>query len=224
PSDKLVYLESGNFFYEADDQMPLTPLPVGKNNHISFGVCADPVRINTQSVMCWAEILKKIPDSKLKFFHPVFPALICEQHLVAHFVGHDIDEERIEFHRASDSYTRRFESFAAIDILLSPFPVTDDLQLIDALWMGCPVVALAQGVRGASRAGSLLTSADQTKYLVHNEDDYVDRAVAFAEDTNALAESRDNIRQEIRQSPLMNVKGSVSEWYATINALISTRT
>ena len=220
PSDKLVYMESGQFFYELDDEAPLTPSPVVKNNYVTFGVCADPIKINPQSVACWAQILKKVPDAKLKFFHSVFPALICEQHLVALFIAQDIEEERIEFQRADESHERRFEPYSEIDVLLSPFPVTDDLHLIDALWMGCPVIALEQGVRGASRAGSVLASANQTKFLLRNEGDYVNFAAELAGDNDALIEHRNTLREEIRQSPLTDVEDSVSEWYSKIKTLI----
>ena len=200
--------------------MPLTPSPFEKNNAVTFGVCADPARINQQSVACWSQILKKIPDAKLKFFHSVFPALICEQHLLAQFTSHGIDEARIEFHRAGNTHARRFEAFAEIDIMLSPFPITDDLHLIDALWMGCPVVALAQGVRGASRAASVLVSANQNKFLLQNEDEYIACAVSLAENPSALVAGRNTLRQDIKNSPIADVEGTVGAWFATIKTLI----
>jgi len=220
PADKLVYLDSGQFFYDADESAALTPSPFLNNNYITFGVCAEPLQISKESVACWSEILKQVPDAQLKIYHHCFPALICEQHLLRQFSEQGIDENRIAFAPSDDSFSARFEKFSEIDILLSPFPVTDDFQLIDALWMGCPVMTLEQGLRGSSRAGSLLASATQEQFLTHRVEEYIDKTVALAKNTDDLSANRESLREAIAESQLVDANGFVKGWYSTIKTLV----
>jgi hypothetical protein len=69
--------------------------------------------------------------------------------------------------------------------------------------MGVPVITLA-GEHHLSRVGvSLLENAGFSELIATSVDDYVERAVALANDLARLAQLRDGLRERMQTSPLM---------------------
>ena len=93
-----------------------------------------------------------------------------------------------------------------IDIGLDPFPYNGTTTTCDALWMGVPVITLA-GRSHVGRVGvSQLTNIGLPELIGRNEDDYVDIAVALANDLPRLAALRSGLRERLRASPLMDAQ------------------
>ena len=98
-----------------------------------------------------------------------------------------------------------------IDITLDPFPYNGHTTSIDSLWMGVPVVTLS-GDRAVSRGGvSLLSNLRLTEWIAATEQDYVERAVSFANDSARLVGLRQNLRDRLRRSPVMDERGFIAK-------------
>ena len=81
-----------------------------------------------------------------------------------------------------------------IDVALDPFPYNGGTTTMHALWMGVPVITLT-GEHMVSRcAVPLLSRVGLDDFITHSEDDYLQRAIACAQDLPAL----DRVRQSIR--------------------------
>ena len=91
-----------------------------------------------------------------------------------------------------------------MDIALDTFPYTGGVTTCEAFWMGVPVVSL-YGDRHGTRFGlSMLTNVGLPELAVDNVDEYISRAVMLANDWDLLALLRRNLRDMLKDSPLMD--------------------
>jgi predicted O-linked N-acetylglucosamine transferase (SPINDLY family) len=94
--------------------------------------------------------------------------------------------------------------YQQIDIALDPFPCGGGITTCDALWMGVPVVSLV-GNTAVGRAGfSILSNVGLPELAARDTEQYVDIAVAMAQDLPRLADLRTTLRDRMRNSPLMD--------------------
>ena len=70
--------------------------------------------------------------------------------------------------------------------------------------MGVPVLSKIDRPSVGCVGASLLRPAGLADWVVEDEREYVEKAVAFAADLGRLAELRASLRQRLEQSPLMN--------------------
>ena len=79
--------------------------------------------------------------------------------------------------------------------------------MFETLWMGVPFVTLA-GRPSVGRLGSsVLEGLGHPEWIAHSEDEYVEKAVALAEDIERLAVVRAALRDEMQASALMDEAG-----------------
>lgn len=77
-------------------------------------------------------------------------------------------------------------------------------MLFDALWMGIPAVTLATS-RPVGRIGtSLMNNLGLPEWVGISEQEYIDKAVTFAQDTSKLSELRRSLRKRMEASPVMD--------------------
>jgi predicted O-linked N-acetylglucosamine transferase (SPINDLY family) len=73
--------------------------------------------------------------------------------------------------------------------------------------MGVPVITLASD-RPVGRIGtSLMTNLGLPEWVANDEQEYVSKAVAFAQDVPALTNLRRSMRARMQGSPVMDEKG-----------------
>jgi predicted O-linked N-acetylglucosamine transferase (SPINDLY family) len=78
--------------------------------------------------------------------------------------------------------------------------------------MGVPVVSLA-GDRHAARVGlSLLTAIGQPEWAAENEDAYIEKAVALAQDHALRSRLRESLRSEVAASILCDHAGQANRF------------
>jgi predicted O-linked N-acetylglucosamine transferase (SPINDLY family) len=91
-----------------------------------------------------------------------------------------------------------------IDIALDPFPFNGHTTMCHSMWMGAPVITLA-GQRSVARVGvSVLTNLGLSDLIASSPDQYLHIAAQLAGDLPRLEMLRSNMRQRMRQSPLMD--------------------
>ena len=89
-----------------------------------------------------------------------------------------------------------------VDIALDPFPYNGTTTTCEALWMGVPVITL-RGDRHAGRVGaSLLTQIGLTDLIAHSIEEYVDIAVALADNSGRLDDLRRALRPRMAGSTM----------------------
>ena len=176
------------------------PLPARGRSQITVGSLNQFAKIKEATLRGWAELLRKVPDSRLLMVCP--PGQTAER--VRHFfAAHDVDPARLELF-APAPWTAYVQLFGRIDIALESFPFNGMTTTCHALWMGVPVVTLA-GAHPISRTGlSLLQTVGLPEFAAANEAEYLEIAAKWAMDLERLEELRATLRARMQASPLMD--------------------
>jgi len=184
------------------------PLPSEGRGRVTFVSCNNPAKLTAEVVRLWSRVLTAIPNAKLMLkYVDWFSDPVVRKRYSAMFEASGVDADRLDF-RGRD--LRRVDQLALLneaDIALDPFPFNGSTTTFEALWMGVPVVTLA-GQRFVGRVGASVLSALNLEELVaSDEEDYVAKAVALAEDKIRLSGLRRTLRQRLAASPLCDAPG-----------------
>ena len=180
------------------------PLPARNSGEIMFGSFNNLTKINDHVIATWARILVRMPGSRLTLKYKSLKTESIQDMVYAEFAKHGVTRDRLVFLSQTDSKMEHMSQYNRIDIGLDPFPYNGTTTTCDALWMGVPVITLA-GRSHVGRVGvSQLTNIGLPELIGRNEDDYVDIAVALANDLPRLTALRSGLRERLRASPLMD--------------------
>jgi predicted O-linked N-acetylglucosamine transferase (SPINDLY family) len=201
-TESLVRLPHSQWCYRPFISLPLaTTPPCAKKGFITFGAFHQAMKISPAARRLWAQILAQVPDSRLLVIG--VPKGRAEDDLRRDLAGRGIGRERITTvpYASLEEYLRGFE---AVDIALDTMPYSGGTTTCDALWMGVPVVTVP-GSRSVSRsAASVLSAVGVPEWIAPSAEEYVRRAVRFADERDLLAELRGSLRERMRASPLMD--------------------
>jgi protein O-GlcNAc transferase len=113
--------------------------------------------------------------------------------------------------------------YRVADLALDTFPYTSHTTMSDALWCGCPAIAL----RGTTFAGrvssSVLSAAGLPDLVVANLDDYEACALRLAQDEALREEVRVRVAAARESSPLFDSKRFARDLEALYESLLRAR-
>ena len=98
-----------------------------------------------------------------------------------------------------------------IDIALDCYPHNSGTTLIEHLYMGNPFITFSNRPSVGRIGASILTSVGRSEWITYSEEEYINKAVNLALDTNELQKIRINLRNEMKSSSLMDEKGFICE-------------
>jgi protein O-GlcNAc transferase len=198
-SEKLMRLKRGFVFLPPESNVIVKPLPALRAGHITFGSFNNFAKANPLVLGAWASILNRVPGSRLGAVVPQGAAF------EEYFENAGIPAERIfRMHRQNgDAYLRMHDS---VDIALDCFPFSGLTVSLFAAWMGVPTVTIAGRIPSARGGVSVCSGLGLGNWIASDPQDFVERAVAFASNWDALAELRGSMRQrmsvELTNGPL----------------------
>lgn len=190
-------------------------LPAHRLGHVTFGSLSRSVRINYRVVKAWAEILVRVPDSRLVVNSRTFVCPELRHQYVEQFGAFGIAADRLELGYDSPPWG----VLQGIDIGLDCFPHSSGTTLFESLYMGVPFVSLKDRPSVGRMGAAILTGLGRTEWIAETEADYVDKAVALAADLNALAALRAGLREEMKISRLMDEAGFARSVEAAYRAM-----
>ena len=204
-TEKLIRLPECFSCFEAPRESPqVGALPALATGHITFGSFNNPLKFTPDVIEQWSHILKRVPNSRLVLKYQGLDSAFMSALLREKFGAQGIATQRLDIFGKDVSQLDHMNRYNQIDIGLDPFPYNGTTTTCDALWMGVPVITLA-GRSHVGRVGvSQLTNIGLPELIGHNEDDYVDIAVALANALPRLAALRSGLRERLRASPLMD--------------------
>lgn len=218
-TEKLVRFSSVAWAYQAPAETPdVAPLPCASSAGIVFGCFNNPTKFSETLYRSWAEILRRVPGSKLllkgrDLEEPTVRALLDERMRSA-----GVPLERVEWIPRTRGTREHLEQYFRVDIALDTFPYNGTTTTCEALWMGRPVVTLA-GNRHAARVGaSLLTAIGHPELVAATTDEYVGTAVALASTPDALAAVSARLRADMGNSALCDHAAQSSRFAAALRA------
>ena len=189
--------------------------PVERNGHITFGCFNNTAKLNEGVLEVWSRLLQALPSSRLILKWRTFNDEAFRHSLTQAFSDRGIAPDRIEL-RGPSFHTEMLKEYADIDIALDPFPFTGGLTSCESLWMGVPVVTWPQNRVVSRQTGAFLHQIGLPELVAQDAGDYVRIALALANNHEKLADWRATLRERMRASPLMDVKGFTRQLESTL--------
>jgi protein O-GlcNAc transferase len=207
PEDQLKYavekverLAFKGLIFEIPTDAPLPcEIPSLKTGEVIFGVFARPVRVNQRNIRIWSDILKKTPNSILRFEHAPYLEKDIQDRYAHMFNEMGVSSDRIQFR-----HTRPYwKAFQEIDIQLDPFPAGSGTTVTEGLFMGRMVIAMQDRVAMGRTAHVQLEALGLSDICSANDDQqYVDKACALASDLQLLNRISMSLRNKFINSPI----------------------
>jgi predicted O-linked N-acetylglucosamine transferase (SPINDLY family) len=184
---------------------PVGPLPALQRGQVTFGSFNYPAKIGPQVIAVWAEMLRRLPAARLVLKHRAVndPSIAGRWNEL--FTGRGIPADRVEY-RGWSSHAEMLREYGEVDVALDPFPYSGGLTTIEALWMGAPVITCPGETFAGRHSLSHLSNIGLTETIARDLDEYIDIAVALANDLPRLAELRSGLRGRVAASPLCDGK------------------
>jgi predicted O-linked N-acetylglucosamine transferase (SPINDLY family) len=202
-SEQSIRLPDAFWCYDPLSDVTVSELPALTRGHITFGSLNNFCKVNPKVIDLWARVMQRVAGSRMLILtdHGAHRARTLELFRQAAL---DNAQERIEF-VAKCQRREYLELCHRIDIILDTFPYNGHTTSLDALWMGVPVVSIL-GSMPVGRAGlSILTNlALADDWLATTPEQFMEIAVRWSQDLQALAALRRSLRTRLQSSPLMD--------------------
>jgi len=178
-----------------------TLLPALNNGFVTFGCFQTISKITDQILALWAKILHRCQNSQLLIKNHQIKDAVSKQDFIAQLKRHQISLERIVFEEGSPRQ-EYLAAYGRVDFILDTFPFTGGTTTCEALWMGVPTLTLAGNTLLERQGMSLLSCVGLESWIATNEEDYINKAVHYANHLDKLAQLRSQLRQKMLASPL----------------------
>ncbi len=201
-SEKLVRLPEIYMAFSPPAASPqVSAAPETKEGHVSLGSMNALSKVTPQVIAVWSTILRALPGARLLMC--TVPAGRTTERVIREFARHGVERSRLEL-LPKLPFQQFLSAHSRVDIALDPFPFSGTTTTCQTLWMGVPVITLA-GKCHVSRVGvTMLSSVGLEQCVATDENDYVEKALAFASNPALLRELREGLRERMRASPLTN--------------------
>lgn len=201
-------------------QMPsaapsVSPLSALANGYVTFGSFNNPRKITPAVIAAWSRVLQGVSDARLVMKFRALDNPLGIRRYQEMFKQHGVDLGRITFegHAPFADMLTRYQS---IDLALDSFPYTGGTTSILALWMGVPIVTLRGETVAARQTWAVLRSIGEFDTVTDTVDDYVQRAIALANDLPQLSAMRGRLRERLTQSPLNQSATLARAWVEAV--------
>ena len=206
-TEKLHRMPESFSCYSAPADAPLvTPPPAKRTGRVTFGSFNNFAKITPKVISVWSNILNRIPTATLFLKYKDLESVPMTQFIHHQFMTCGVLVSQLRIQGDDPSHVEHMNRYNAIDIALDPFPYNGTTTTLDALWMGVPVVTL-EGASHVGRVGvSQMSNLGLQELIAHNQNEYVEIAVALAGNLEKLSTLRVGMRERMLASPLMNVE------------------
>jgi len=194
--ERIVYLPCV-IDYDGTDGLPEpNPLPC-LDRPPTFGVFQRSLKINSEDVEVWRQILERLPEARL-----IFKGAYCES--LQRWLQYQFGAlwRQVEVRGITSAYEHKL-AYQEVDLSLDPWPQTSGVSGCDSLWSGVPEVTLI-GPRIIQRTtASLLTNLDLPQFIAETPTQYIQTAIEWVttrrEELNGI---RLGLRDRFRASPI----------------------
>ena len=171
------------------------------NGQVTFGCFNNPAKVTPQVIELWAKILHRLPQARLVLKYAGWNDGAVARRFTALFAEWGVDSNRVEL-LGNSPHVELLAEYNRIDIALDPFPYSGGLTTCEALWMGVPVITCPHATFASRHSFSHLSNVGLTQTIAGCIEQYVDIAVALAEDLQRLVSLRAGLRDRVAGSPL----------------------
>ena len=217
-TEKLLRLPYSHFcYYLTTTHKQTLPAPFLVNGYITFGTLNKFAKITDKMLGAWAEILRKVPQSRLFLKGKTFDTVLGRETAHNRLKAAGIDEKRVILEGFSSDY---MSAYGKIDIALDTFPYPGGTTTCDALFAGVPVVTLVGHTHNSRFGYSLLKNLQLEELCAQTLLEYVNICTELAGDRKRLLDYRLTLPRRFRQSPLMDEGGYMTELELLYESLV----
>lgn len=177
-----------------------TPLPFYSNEYVTFGSFSRFEKLSDKCLAAFAEILRRVPDSRLFLKDHSFRRPYSIRRVLAGLDG--IDPARVIF-GASTPHPEHLGFYSRCDIYLDPFPHGGGLVALEVLYAGIPIITRYGRQPAGRTASSVLTVMGRGDWIARTDAEYVEKAVEWAGRPADLAKARRTLSGELVGSPVV---------------------
>ncbi len=202
--EKIKYLPDTRLCFSVPDvEVAVSPLPALANQYVTFGSFQNTAKVGDDVLMLWAQVLKALPNARLRLQSKALGDAAVAEKILERLVNCGIDPKVVSMH-GFVSRQGYLEAHAEIDMILDTFPFNGGTTTCEALWMGVPTLTVAGDNLIARQGASMLSAAGLGDWIASDAGDFVNKAIAFAQDTHFLADLRGKLRAQVIVSPLFD--------------------
>ncbi|MEE3000610.1 MAG: tetratricopeptide repeat protein [Pseudomonadota bacterium] len=209
-TEKLIRLSSFNTYKQFPELKRPGRLPAAENGFITFGSFNNVAKINSEVIITWAEILRRVGNSRIFLKHRSFDAADHRIHIIDAFSRTGITPDRLVFEGFTPNRSDYLRVYDQIDIALDPFPFGGGTVSYEALWMGVPILTIAGQKFMGRLTGSLMCQLGLSDWVTESKDQYISTAKSMVNDLSNLWDLRQHLRINA-QNTIFNAKKHVLE-------------
>ena len=201
-TEKFYYLPNGFQCYTPPIDIDSTKNYSREKYKIHLCCFNNPIKLSRPTIETFAEILKRLPESKLFLRYCYYKSSYFRERMLKQFVELGIDTDRISIDSLDLEQSLKF--YNQMDIVLDPFPYNGGTISSEAIYMNSPLITLA-GSNYVSRVGvSLLSNLGLQKYIANSREEYVQKVIDLARNPKELKELHQTLRIRMLNSDLAN--------------------
>ena len=144
----------------------------------------------------WAEILNRIPDSRLVMKDGLLDHPGRRTEVQRAFTERGVDPARLAF-RGRTGPEAHMAAHDAVDLSLDPFPVGGSVTTLESLWMGVPVLTIRGRTVQSRLSASILETVGLPEFVAEDAQGLLDLAVSWSGMVNELSNHRSTLRDRV---------------------------
>lgn len=176
-----------------------------KNNYVTFGCFANPLKINKNILTLWSRILKETKNSKLLLKYKSYRNKLIKNKILDFFFQNNINENRIIIEESNSRY-ETLKSYNRTDIILDTFPCGGMTTNFEAAWMCNPILTKIGNSFLSNTCQSININLSMDDWIAIDNNDYVEKAIYFSKDISNLEKIKNNLITKNQKNNIFNSK------------------
>ena len=212
-SENLLYMDPVFSVYLPDyplaDIAPETPAI--KNGYITFGSFNALPKLNPDLFEMWGRILSDVDGSKLLIKNRMLDQPSVRKDVSEALAAVGIDRHRQILMGRTESPDDHLKTYLGVDLCLDSYPYNGTTTNCDSFIMGVPVLTLTGECHASRVTTSQLRVLDLDGLIAPDPDQYVEKAVRLASNTQALNKLRQGLRERFLSSAMLDYQGFTTQ-------------
>lgn len=195
-TEKLIGLPAVVPFQPLTDAPPVTPLPALSNGYMTFASFNRISKVNDATLALWGRVLAALPESRLLLGGLDQAGM---EEALTRCLKQGMDRQRLILYprMGLQDYLCLHHR---VDLLLDTYPYSGGTTTHYGLWMGVPTLTLAGPTLPSRQGASHLCAMGLDAFVATDQETYVSRAVAWANQLDELARVRAGLRSRLMDS------------------------
>ena len=170
--------------------------PAKTNGYITFGSFNRFNKINDELIHVWGKVLQRAPNARFMIKTKEFLTPKLRKRFFDNLP--EDTHDRVIVVSYKDTYSEHLVDYNDMDISLDTFPYAGTTTSCESLMMGVPIITLFDNVRhyhAQNVTTTLLKNSDMDEYVCYSEEEYINKAVYYANNVHKL----ENLKRETRE-------------------------